>query len=49
MNTEQKSKNTFTYALTDLDFLLRSAKNCKKCTFLGNLRMIPQEGNMEAR
>ena len=36
-------------ALVDLDFLLRSAQNCKKCTFLDNLRTIAQEGNMETR
>ena len=36
-------------ALTDLDFMLRSAQNCEKCTFLGNLRTITQEGNMETR
>ena len=30
-------------------FFLRSAQNCKKCTFLGNLRAITQEGNMEIR
>ena len=36
-------------ALTDLDFLLRSAQNCKKCSFLDNLRTITQEGNMETR
>ena len=34
-------------ALTDLGFLLRSAQNCKKCTFLDNLWTITQEGNME--
>ena len=36
-------------ALTDLDFLLRSAQNCKKCPFLDNLQTITQEGNMETR
>ena len=36
-------------ALTDLDFLLRSAQNCKKCTFLDKLQTITQEGNMETR
>ena len=36
-------------ALTDLDFLLRSAQNCKKYPFLDNLRAIAQEGNMETR
>ena len=30
-------------ALTDVGFWLRSAQNCKKCTFLGNLRTIAQE------
>ena len=34
-------------ALTDLDFLLRSARNFKKLTFLDNLRTITQEENME--
>ena len=36
-------------AFIDLDFSLRSAQNCKKCTFLNNLRTITQEGNMETR
>ena len=36
-------------ALTDLDLLLGSAQNCKKCTFLDNLRTITQEGKMESR
>ena len=36
-------------ALTDLRFFLKSAQNCKKCTFLDNLRTITQEGNMETR
>ena len=36
-------------ALVDLDFLLLSAQNCKKCTFLDNLRTIAQERNMETR
>ena len=39
-------------ALTDSGFLLRSAQNCKKCTFLDNLRAIIQEArqaNMETR
>ena len=30
-------------------FLLRSAQNCKKCTFLDNLQTITQIGNMETR
>ena len=29
--------------------LLRSAQNCKKCTFLDNLRTITQKGNVETR
>ena len=33
----------------NLDFLLRSAENCKKCTFLDNLQTITQVGNMETR
>ena len=49
MNTEQKSKNIITYALTDSDFLLTSVQNCKNALFLDSLRTIPQEGNMEAR
>ena len=32
-----------------LDFLLRSAQNCKICIFLDNLRTITQEGDMETR
>ena len=36
-------------ALIDLDFLLRSEKNCKKCNFLDNLRGITQEKIMEIR
>ena len=32
-----------------LSFLLRSAQNFKKCTFLENLRTIIKEGNMETR
>ena len=32
-----------------LDFLVRSAQNIKKCTFLDNLRTITHEGNMETR
>ena len=36
-------------ALTDLDFLLRLAQNCKICTFLDNLRTITQELDMETR
>ena len=35
--------------MIDLDFLLRSAQKFQKCTFLGNLRTITQEGNMETR
>ena len=35
--------------LTDLGFLLRSAQNCKKSTFLDNLATITQEGNTETR
>ena len=35
--------------LTDLGFLLRSVQNCKKCSFLDNLRTITLEGNMETR
>ena len=31
------------------NFLLRSALNCKRCTFLDNLRTITQEWNMETR
>ena len=34
---------------TDLGFLLKSAQNYKKCTFLDNLRNITQEGNMKTR
>ena len=30
-------------ALIDLDFLLKSAQICKKCTILGNLRTITLE------
>ena len=33
----------------NLDFLLKSAQNCKKCTFLDNLHTITQIGNMETR
>ena len=36
-------------ALTDLDFLLKSAQNCKKCTFLDKLRAINQERNLKTR
>ena len=36
-------------AFTDLDFSLTSAQNCMKYTFLDNLRVITQEGNMETR
>ena len=36
-------------ASTDVDFMLRSAQNCKKYTFLDNLQTITQEGNMETR
>ena len=36
-------------ALIDLDFLLRSVEICKKCTILGNLRTITQEGKKELR
>ena len=32
-----------------LDFLLSSAQNCKKCTFLDDLQTITQVGNMETR
>ena len=39
----------YKYALIDLDLLLRLAQNCKKYTFLDNLRTIIQEGNMEIR
>ena len=35
--------------LTDLGFLLKSAQNCKKCTFLDKLRAITQEGNLKTR
>ena len=46
------SENGIVYyamTLTDLDFLLRSAQYCKKCTFIDNLRTITQEGNIETR
>ena len=33
----------------NLGFLLRSAQNCKECTFLDKLRTITQEENMETR
>ena len=33
----------------DLDFLPKSAQNCMKYTFLGNLRTITQEANIETR
>ena len=36
-------------ALTHLGFLLRSAQNCKRCTFLDNSQTINQEENMETR
>ena len=36
-------------ASIDLDFLVRSAQNCKKCKFLDNLRTITHKGNMETR
>ena len=36
-------------SLTDLGFLLNSAKICKKCTFLLNLRATTQEENMKIR
>ena len=36
-------------ALIDLDSVLRSAQNCKKCTFLDNLRTITQEKNINTR
>ena len=29
--------------------VVRSVQNCKKCSFLNNLRTITQEGNMENR
>ena len=35
--------------IIDFDFLLRSAQNCKKCTFSDNFRTVTQEGNMETR
>ena len=35
--------------LSVLVFLLKSEKNCKKCTFLNNLRVITQEGDMKIR
>ena len=36
-------------ALIDLDFLLRSGQNCKKCTFLDNLQTMSQEGNLKTK
>ena len=36
-------------SLTDLDFLLRSEQNCKKCTILDNLKNITHEKSMETR
>ena len=36
-------------ALIDLDLLLSLVQNCKKCTFLGNVRTITQKGKMETR
>ena len=36
-------------ALTDLDFLLRSAQNCKKMHFFDKLLTRTQEKNMETR
>ena len=35
--------------LKDLYFSLRSPQNCKKSTFLDNLRTVTQEGNIETR
>ena len=35
--------------MIDLDLLLRSAQICKKCSILGNLRTINQEGKKETR
>ena len=36
-------------AYIDLGFLLRSAQNCMKCTFLDKLKTITQKRNMETR
>ena len=36
-------------ALTHLGFWMRSAQNCRKSTFLDNLRTITQEWSMETR
>ena len=40
MRTFRCIKVIYLYALTDLNFLLRSEQNCKKCTFFDNLRTI---------
>ena len=36
-------------SLTDLDFLLWSAQNCKNCIFSDNLRTITQDRNIKTR
>ena len=40
---------TFRSTYVNCFISLRSVQNCRKCTFLGNLRTITQEGTMEAR
>ena len=40
---------TFWYIYVNCFNRLWSAQNCKKCTFLDNLRTITQEENMETR
>ena len=37
------------YFKTDWSLLLRLEENCKKCTFLDNLRAITQEANIEIK
>ena len=43
------NENFKMHICTDSGFLLRPAQNCKKCTFLDNLRTITLEGNIETR
>ena len=45
----KEQNKSFQIPLTDLDFLLTSAKNFKNNTIFGNLRIITQQGDKETR
>ena len=50
LRAKRELSDAYTWiAITALDFLLTSAKNCKKYTIFDSLRTITQEGDMKTR